>query len=108
MWVTAALFVIGYGEFAPLVPAVMVDWDGKEQLSTVTEIGLMGFFVGSAIGPWLTGFVFDVSGSYLWDLLLSEGISIAGVIIARYMMQRPLTCFAKSKIILIFCLDYVL
>ena len=82
MWVAAVLFGVGYGGSAPLIPAVMVDWVGKEQLSTVTGIGLMGFFVGSAIGPWLAGYIFDVSRSYLWALLLSVAICLAAVIIA--------------------------
>jgi MFS family permease len=82
MWVAAVLFGIGYGGCAPLIPAIMVELVGTEELSKLTGIVLMGFFLGSALGPWLAGFIFDISGSYFWALLLAAGVSLAAVIIA--------------------------
>jgi MFS family permease len=81
MWVAAALFGIGFGGSMPLVPAIMGERVGIEQLSTATGVGSIGIFIGAALGPWLGGFIYDVSGSYLWALLLAAGAGIAALII---------------------------
>ncbi len=96
MWVAAVLFGIGYGGSAPLVPAIMAERVGKEQLATSTGIGNMGFFFGAALGPWLGGFIFDISGSYLWALLLSAGVSFAALMIA---LRIPSARREKAEIV---------
>jgi MFS family permease len=82
MWVAAVLFGMGFGGTAPLIPAIMGEWVGTEQLSTATGVTTMGYFAGAALGPWLGGLIFDVSGSYLWALLLGAGVSLVALIIA--------------------------
>jgi MFS family permease len=52
MWVAAVLFGIGYGGSIPLVPALMGERVGIEQLSTATGVGTMGMLIGAALGPW--------------------------------------------------------
>ena len=81
MWVAAALFGVGFGGSMPLLPAIMGERVGIEQLSTATGVGSMGIFIGAALGPWLGGYIFDVSGSYLWALLLAAGAGIAALVI---------------------------
>jgi cyanate permease len=56
-----------------------------EKLSTASGIVMMGAFIGAAIGPWLGGLIFDISGNYLWALLLSAAASIIALIIALRM-----------------------
>lgn len=82
MWVAAVLFGIGFGGTSPLVTAIMGERVSIEQLSTATGLGTMGFQVGAATGTWLGGLIFDISGSYLWALILSATVSIAAVTIA--------------------------
>ena len=81
MWASAVVFGIGFGGVVPLVPALMGERVNIEQLSTATGVGTMGIFIGAALGPWLGGFIFDVSGSYLWALVLSAVASIVALII---------------------------
>ena len=81
MWVAVALFGVGFGGSMPLVPAIMGERVGIEQLSTATGVGSVGIFIGAALGPWLGGFIYDVSGSYLWALLLSAGAGTTAFII---------------------------
>jgi MFS family permease len=52
-----------------------------KHLSTSTGIGMMGFYFGSALGPWLGGFIFDVKSSYLWAFILAIVVSIMALII---------------------------
>jgi MFS family permease len=85
MWAAAALFGVGFGGSMPLVPAIMGERVGIEELSTATGVASMGIFIGAALGPWLGGYIFDVSGSYLWALLLSAAACIAALIITLRM-----------------------
>lgn len=39
-----------------------------------------GFTFGAAIGPIMAGYIFDISNSYLWALLISAAIAIVGLL----------------------------
>ncbi len=64
-----------------MVPVIMRERVGIERLAMATGAATMGTYTGGALGPWLGGLIFDISGSYLWALLLAAGASIAGLII---------------------------
>jgi MFS family permease len=81
IWVAAVLFGIGYGGSVPLIPALIVERVELSQLSSATGVANMGFFIGAAIGPWLGGLIFDVSGSYLWALILAAAASVAALVV---------------------------
>lgn len=82
MWVAAVAFGVGFGGAAPLVPALMRERFRPDNLGMIVGIALMGGFIGSATGPWMGGFVFDVAKSYLVALLLSMGLIIVALLIA--------------------------
>lgn len=48
-----------------------------------------GYYLGSAIGPFATGYIFDVSGSYQAAFLLCAGISMMGLILS--LILKPIT-----------------
>jgi MFS family permease len=78
MWIAAALFGAGFGGSIPLIPTLMVERVELSQLSTATGVGAMGLNLGATIGPWLAGFIFDVSGHYFWAFV----IAAAGCVLA--------------------------
>jgi MFS family permease len=47
-----------------------------------------GFTSGGALGPWLSGFVFDIAGNYRLAFLMCAGVSLTGLV---------LTLFLKTK-----------
>jgi MFS family permease len=49
-----------------------------------------GFTSGGAFGPWLSGIVFDIAGSYRLAFLMCTAVSLAGLV---------LTLFLEPKII---------
>jgi predicted MFS family arabinose efflux permease len=81
IWVAAILFGIGNGGSIPLIPAIMGERVNIEQLSTAIGVATMAAMMGTALGPWLGGLIFDVSGGYMPALLLAAGASIAALII---------------------------
>ena len=73
----AVLLGLGYSATASLMPAMVSDRFGGPHFGTIVGVGLMGAAVGSAIGPWMAGFLFDRTGSYLVAFALAAGCGIA-------------------------------
>jgi MFS family permease len=61
----ALLFGLGYSVTASLTPALMADRFGGPQFGRIVGLGLFGAAMGSALGPWTAGVLFDRTGSYV-------------------------------------------
>lgn len=81
MWVAAALFGIGFGGAVPLIPAIIGDYFGTKNLTTMTGAIVVGTNLGSATGPWMGGFLFDLTGGYLWALVSSAVLTAIGMVV---------------------------
>ncbi len=60
----AVMLGVGYSATAALVPAMISDRFRGRHFGLILGMGLMGSAVGSALGPWLAGRLFDATGSY--------------------------------------------
>ena len=63
-YVFAVMLGVGYSATASLIPAMISDRFRGRQFGLILGMGLMGSAVGSALGPWLAGRLFDATGSY--------------------------------------------
>ncbi len=77
VYIYAIMLGVGYSATASLVPAMMSDRFSGLYFGSIIGIGLFGSAAGSAIGPWLAGYVFDHTGTY--DLAFAIA-AICGVI----------------------------
>ncbi|MDO8472247.1 MAG: MFS transporter [Dehalococcoidia bacterium] len=66
LWIAIVVFGLGFGGLIPLIPALVADTFGTAKMATLTGTVLTGTYLGGALGPWMGGFLFDVSRSYLW------------------------------------------
>ena len=73
------LLGIGYSATAALMPAMMSDRFDGPNFGSILGTGLLGSALGSAVGPWMGGFLFDVTGSYTTPFLIAI---LCGVIAA--------------------------
>jgi MFS family permease len=64
LYAYAVCFGLGAGLFTPTIFAGAVDIFYGRSLGTVGGVILLGMGAGAAFGPWLGGFLHDVSGSY--------------------------------------------
>ncbi len=64
LYAYAISFGLGAGLFTPTIFAGAADIFYGRSLGTVGGVILMGMGAGAAFGPWLGGFLYDVSGSY--------------------------------------------
>jgi MFS family permease len=60
----ALLLGVGYSATASLIPAMVSDRFGGKHFGAIVGMGLMGSAAGSALGPWMAGYLFDLTGSY--------------------------------------------
>jgi MFS family permease len=63
-YVYAVFLGIGYSATAAITPAMVSDRFDGEHFGTILGIGLFGSALGSALGPWSAGVLFDLTGSY--------------------------------------------
>ncbi len=100
------IFIIGNGlviEVAQVIlPMVLADSLGLKRFGSLTGLMWFPLCVGVAIGPWVTGKIFDLIGSYTLGFELSAGAALLGAIATlatlprEYEPRRELTPQAQA------------
>jgi len=82
LYLFAPVFGFTYGGIVPLIPAITGEFFGTKNLGAI--IGFMGFgpTIGGALGPFLAGYIFDVTGSYYFAFLLGVATTIVATVFA--------------------------
>jgi len=73
----AVLLGVGYSATASLIPAMVSDRFGGAHFGAIVGVGLMGSAAGSALGPWMAGYLFDLTGTYMLAFAIAAGCSVA-------------------------------
>ena len=60
----AVLLGLGYAVTAAITPAMVSDRFEGRHFGAIMGVGLFGSATGSAVGPWLSGYLHDLTGSY--------------------------------------------
>ena len=88
LWAHACLFGLTWGARGPAITAKTADLFPGPNLGTILGVITIGTGVGSALGSWLAGYVFDVTGSYRVAFGLSIFFYVCGSI-AFWALRRP-------------------
>jgi MFS family permease len=64
LYLYATCFGYGAGLYSPTIVAGMADIFHGRHFGAIAGMLLTGMGVGGAIGPWLGGYIYDISGSY--------------------------------------------
>ena len=88
LWLHACFFGLTWGARGPSITAKTADLFPGPQLGTILGAITMGTGVGSALGSWLAGYTFDVTGSYRVAFALSIFFYACGSV-AFWMLRRP-------------------
>ncbi len=89
LWLHACFFGLTWGARGPTITAKTADLFPGPRLGTILGVITVGTGIGSAVGAWAAGFVFDLTGSYH----VAFGLSIAAYAtgcIAFWALRRPL------------------
>jgi len=88
LWLHACFFGLTWGARGPAITAKTADLFPGPQLGTILGVITIGSGIGSALGSWGAGWIFDVSGSYRVAFILSIASYLGGVI-AFWALRRP-------------------
>ena len=98
----ALLFGPGYGGETPPFPMVNRQYYGSNSpLSNINGWQLAGAQMGMALGAWLGGALFDLTGTYTWVIAAAATFSLAGTLPAAALPsyrpgQSPIASSAPS------------
>lgn len=85
----AFIYGIFYGGWVALLPALVTDYFGERNVSSIIGILYTSVALGTLIGPSAAGYVFDMSQSYTLPILMSiAGNAIAVGVAAATSTQR--------------------
>ena len=88
LYVVSALFGLFQGGIIPMYAVIVREYFSPQEAGTRVGIALMFALFGMALGGWMSGAIFDLTGSYraafangfLWNLL---NIAIVGWLLIR-------------------------
>ena len=83
--VSIALIAVGFGAAFVSIPVVFAHFFGRQAFSVTTGIRMTITGVFSGLGPWLTGLVFDATGSYTIPFIGLMVVGLAGAAAAAAM-----------------------
>jgi MFS family permease len=83
LYLFAALFGFAFGACVTCESPIVADLFGLRSHGLLLGIIACSFTLGGAIGPFLAGYIFDVSGRYQSAFLLCAALSCSGLLLAR-------------------------
>jgi MFS family permease len=88
IWSLAAfafLYGVFYGGWVAVLPAVVMDYFGGRNVSSIIGLLYTSVAFGTLIGPSAAGFAFDLSHSYTLPIMASASANIAAAVIVAAM-----------------------
>ena len=87
----AVIFGITFGGGDTSVIAVVTDVFGIAKVGTMMGILMISWGLGSALGPFLAGWVFDRTGSYGWAFIMAAvGLVLAAFFSMKLKLENPI------------------
>jgi MFS family permease len=95
LYLFAIVFGFAMGGLAATESPLLAGFFGLRSHGLIFGVVGGGFTIGAAAGPFLTGYIFDVRGSYKLAFLVSAAISVVGLVLTA--LLRPVVG-ERSKI----------
>ena len=78
----AVFFGFAYGGEVPQIPLLVGSIGGTRTLATLIGLTLFLGNVGGALGPWVAGKMFDLSGHYQWAFTIGASVAFLAILLA--------------------------
>jgi MFS family permease len=97
LYVFAAIAGLAQGGMGAVGSPLLAELFGLRSHGLIFGVANVGFTIGAAIGPIVTGYIFDVTGSYQGAFILCLIVSILGFIFS-VLLKRPNFIYGKKSI----------
>ena len=87
LYLFAVIYGLGSGGGAPVMSTMTAELFGMKSHGAIFGIISFSFAIGGAIGPFLTGYLFDVTGNYQMAFLVCAGIGAVGLMFSSILRQ---------------------
>jgi MFS transporter, OFA family, oxalate/formate antiporter len=87
LFLFAAIFGLAYGGLMTLVNVAPGEFFGVKSVGTILGVLIYFTVIGSAIGPPVFGYIFDVRGSYREAFLINIALSVIGFILSLILLR---------------------
>jgi MFS family permease len=81
LYLYSILFGVGFGARGPIITAMMADMFQGKHFGSIYGFINIGNGIGGALGPWLGGYLYDITGSYGLTFILCVPILILACIL---------------------------
>ena len=88
LYVVSALFGLFQGGLVPAYPIIVREFFSPREAGTRVAIVLMATLLGMALGGWLSGAIFDATGSYRAAFWNGIGWNLLNMTIAFWLLRR--------------------
>ncbi len=88
VYIASALFGLGYGGILPCYPLIVRELLPEAEAGRRTGIILLCAGIGMAIGSWLGGYMFDLTGTYQLAFLIGVVFNIGNLVIIISLLLR--------------------
>ena len=89
LYVISALFGLFQGGIVPMYAIIIREYFAPHEAGTRLGIVLMATLLGMALGGWMSGLIFDVTGSYQAAFLNGLVWNLINVSIVAWLLMRP-------------------
>jgi MFS family permease len=88
LYVISALFGLFQGGIVPSYAIIVREYFSPREAGTRVGLVVMATLLGMALGGWLSGLIFDLTGSYRAAFLNGIGWNLVNVSIMTWLLQR--------------------
>lgn len=86
----AGFYGLGYGGMAPATAALIGESFGLRNMGSILGVLNTGFGVGAALGPFIGGYIFDITNSYLWAFVLATAAMFTSTLLIALSRREKL------------------
>lgn len=87
IYLLALVFGFGYGGIGPTYPVIIREYLSEQWAGRYTAIVIMFGTFGMAIGGWIGGLGFDMTGTYHAPFLLGVAFNVINLVIVAYLIS---------------------
>jgi len=88
LYLFAAVFGFAFGGCVTSESPMVAELFGLSSHGQILGVIAFSFLFGGAVGPFLLGYLFDVTGTYRWGFLVCAAISSVGLILTTILKRR--------------------